>query len=92
MPSAARRCGRSRANGRPSNQMLPACGLTKPQSTLSRVVFPAPFGPMTPATWRGLTVSDGPVERREPAKAHRHAAYVEGAGPRRLRRFPRPFG
>ena len=78
----ASRCGRSRRSGLPSKEMLPACGLTKPQSTLSRVVLP---GPVRADHAGHLARRDGErylVEGGEAAKAHRHTAHIEGPGPR----------
>ena len=58
MPSAASWCGCSRRSSAPSNRSRPGSGRTKPQSTFSSVVLPAPFGPMMPVTWRGAAASD----------------------------------
>ena len=50
MPRPASRCGRRPVSSRSPNWMVPESGLTNPHSTLSKVVLPAPFGPMMPVT------------------------------------------
>src|SRR5580698_3959880 len=46
----------------------PSSGRMKPHSTFSSVVLPAPFGPMTPTTWRGGTASDTALSAVRPPK------------------------
>src|SRR6185437_5672511 len=62
MPTAARRCGGSRVISRPSNQIVPASGMTSPWSCAMSVVLPAPLGPITawisPVFTDRLTLSD----------------------------------
>ena len=47
-PSRARRAGLSAVTSRPPSRTTPSSGFWKPQHTLNRVVFPAPFGPISP--------------------------------------------
>src|SRR5262249_19789569 len=49
-PRPASRCGRIRLSSRPPKVIEPPCGRTKPHSTFSSVVLPAPLGPITPVT------------------------------------------
>ena len=46
-PMAARSCGAIAVMSRPSSRMRPAVGRYKPESTLSVVVLPEPFGPIS---------------------------------------------
>ena len=46
----------------------PASGRMKPHKTFSSVVLPAPFGPMTPTTSPGATVSDTALSAVRPPK------------------------
>src|SRR5215467_8894207 len=58
IPSDASLCGLSPVRSVPPKVSWPASGRTNPHSTLSRVVLPAPFGPMTPVTWQGAAAND----------------------------------
>jgi len=42
----------------PWSATSPRSGRLTPQITFSSVVFPAPFGPITPTIWPGPTVSE----------------------------------
>jgi hypothetical protein len=64
----ASRCGRRSRQRRPSMSTWPSSGRMKPHKTFSSVVLPAPFGPMTPTTWRGGTVSDTALSAVRPPK------------------------
>ena len=57
IPRRQRSSGRRPVMSCPSRRTVPADGETEPASTLSSVVFPAPFGPTTP------TASDKPTEK-----------------------------
>ena len=52
----------------------PSSGRMKPHRTLSSVVLPAPFGPMTPMTCRGGTASDTASSAVSPPNRTRHVA------------------
>ena len=63
----------SRHAGRPSSEfpwyvMVPATGVTNLEMALKSVVFPAPFGPMTPTISLACTVSDTPSRATTPSK------------------------
>jgi hypothetical protein len=47
-PFPAPAVGRQRVMSRPRSSTLPAVGKSKPLITLTSVVFPAPFGPISP--------------------------------------------
>src|SRR5207244_2522814 len=49
-----------------SHRMSPASGRVSPLMQLSRVVLPAPLGPMTPSTWPGSTVKVTPARALTP--------------------------
>ena len=49
-PMRARRCGSSPVISSPPSRIAPSVGFWKPVSTLTIVVLPAPFGPITPNT------------------------------------------
>ena len=52
-PARPRRCGLHRVTSRPDSSTVPAVGKSKPVSTFTSVVLPAPFGPISPTTsWR----------------------------------------
>ena len=59
-PRLARRCGGSLEMSRPSRATRPEVAESSPVTTLNSVVLPAPFGPMSPVTRAGSTVSDTP--------------------------------
>ena len=55
MPMPDSWCGRSPWTTSPRQLRVPSSGFWKPQTTLKSVVFPAPFGPITPRTSPGST-------------------------------------
>src|SRR5215470_13000828 len=68
IPSDASLCGLSPVRSVPPKVSRPASGRTNPHSTLSRVVLPAPFGPMTPVTWQGAAANDTESSAVRPPK------------------------
>ena len=62
---------------------MPALGWTKPQMTLNRVVFPAPFGPMTPTTSLWADRHRHLVEGQDPPKPTLTCSTTRRAAPRR---------
>src|SRR5215469_11185852 len=67
-PSAPSLCALSPVRSVPPKVSRPASGRTNPHSTLSRVVLPAPFGPMTPVTWQGAAANDTESSAVSPPK------------------------
>ena len=51
----------------PANRTLPRVAGAKPDRTLKKVVFPAPFGPMIAWTVPSVTSSDTPSSAMNPA-------------------------
>ena len=68
-PRRARRCAGSCEISSPRNLMLPVVG-TKPVMPSMKVVFPAPFGPMSPTSWPSSTVKSTASTARRPPKRH----------------------
>jgi hypothetical protein len=58
MPARAMRCGGSELMRAPSSEIFPAASGASPVVALTSVVFPAPFGPMSPSTCDGSTASE----------------------------------
>src|SRR6516165_4804971 len=56
-PSSARACVGKAVMSRPPNWMVPASGAISPEIWLISVVLPAPFGPMTAWSSRGMTAN-----------------------------------
>src|SRR5439155_21192734 len=56
MPSRARWWARRPLTSSPSTRTFPVVGSWRPVTTLNRVVFPAPLGPMSPVTRPGSAV------------------------------------
>ena len=61
----------------PSNVMLPVLVGTKPGIASTRVVLPAPFGPMSPTNWPGSTVERGVVDGPHAAVLDREVTAVQ---------------
>src|SRR5215471_14902762 len=68
IPSDASLCALIPVRSVPPKVSWPASGRTNPHSTLSRVVLPAPFGPMTPVTWQGAAANDTESSAVSPPK------------------------
>src|SRR5258705_8785296 len=66
MPRLATAYGGRLAIDRPSSAMVPLPGEQKPESTLRREVFPAPFGPITAWMRCGFTVRVTPANAATP--------------------------
>src|SRR2546425_3602394 len=53
---------------RPRNRIAPASGRRWPETALTNVVFPAPFGPMSPTTVRSAAARSTPATATTPPK------------------------
>src|SRR5437762_8216124 len=62
----------------------------KPHRTLSRVVLPAPFGPITPRTCRGGTASETASSAVSPPK-RTVTSRASSTEPRFMNQFPRQY-
>src|SRR4051794_23940748 len=69
MPTWLIRIGGNPAIGAPPNLMLPAVGRETPVTMLNAVVFPAPFGPISPTSCPGSSVNVKSLSARRPPKA-----------------------
>src|SRR4051794_16165683 len=58
MPRRARWCGGDDEMSAPSRVTTPAWHRWTPETALKVVVFPAPFGPISPTTWPAWTSSE----------------------------------
>src|SRR4051794_14047522 len=65
-PRRARTWVDARVMSLSSNRTRPDAGGISPVRTLNRVVFPAPFGPISPVTVPGVTVSETPSRATAP--------------------------
>src|ERR1700722_15296483 len=68
IPARAKASGTASTNRRPSRRTSPAVGLWKPERTLMSVVFPAPFGPISPTISPGSSVNETPSIAASPPK------------------------
>ncbi len=68
-PRRAMTCGRSAWMGCPSRRMAPPVGASSPDTMLMTVVFPAPFGPMSPWISPRSTAKLAPSTARTPPNA-----------------------
>ena len=64
MPSACASAGRWIRTGRPRNEIVPLSGWTAPETTLTRVDFPAPLSPTSATTSPARTVRRAPSSAR----------------------------
>ena len=62
---------------RPAKRMLPASGSSRPQSRLTKVVLPAPFGPISAWMPPSREVEVDPGDRLHPAEGAGEAAGLE---------------
>src|SRR5713226_1613051 len=88
MPSPAIRCAGRPVSLSDSSHALPAWKGTYPVMTLTRVVLPAPFGPIRPWIDPFSTSSDTPSTARTPPKCRRRSSrrrsiYASARPPRR---------
>jgi hypothetical protein len=65
-PRRITRCGRVRRSDSPSKRMSPESGVYKRVTTLKTVVFPAPFGPISPTISPGCTSNETPSRATTP--------------------------
>src|SRR5437763_5108572 len=68
IPSMARRAGPSRDMSVPAKRIVPASGRSSPESSAIRVVWPAPFGPITASSSPGSTESETSLVAVRPPK------------------------
>ena len=81
-PARARRAGLQDrpAIGVPLRSTRPALGFVKPVRASTIVVFPAPFGPISPTTSRGVDAEAHIVDRDDGAEPDREVLDLEGRG------------
>ncbi len=60
MPRLTRWCGGMSVMSLPSKTIMPAVGSTRPQTRLTKVVLPAPLGPMMARISPGMTAKSTP--------------------------------
>ena len=65
-PARLTASGASPAISRPSKRIEPASGGTRPETTLNKVVLPAPLGPISPVMPPGATVKSTPRSTSNP--------------------------
>ena len=79
----------------PSMSTVPRFGFSSPVMTLNKVVFPAPFGPISPETAPGSATSDtgrGPARhRRRPRSPVPQAWTAVGSAPEPASAASTPF-
>ena len=68
IPKSANSYGFGHERLSPSSSSVPASGSTKPQIALNKVVFPAPFGPITPTTSPWFNCKCTSLSARNPPK------------------------
>src|SRR5579863_2835723 len=75
---------------RPSRTTRPASGSSRPVMTLNSVVFPAPFGPISPVTTPGSTLTVVSESARTPPKRTTTSSVASSATERSLVTGRRP--
>src|SRR5512145_2214769 len=85
------RCGGSRSMRRPSRWTAPPEGRSRPETRLSRVVLPAPLGPMRPCTSPWATWKLASSTARTPPKARSTSPSSSSTQPPRLSPLPQPL-
>src|SRR5436309_6687842 len=68
MPAWQMASGAQRVTSRPRKRMRPASGRRTPEMTWKRVVFPAPFGPISPTSCPASTSRSTSLRARTPPK------------------------
>ena len=76
-PRCTRRWTLSRRHDVEPIRTSPATGRTRPVTTLSSVVFPDPFGPISPTISPGAASNETSLQRRQAAEPHGHVVQLE---------------
>ena len=84
-PARARRCALQPVTRRPASSTLPAVGKSKPESTLTSVDLPAPFGPIRPDDLVPVQLERDVGERADALERPR-----DGGGPKSVLRASSP--